>query len=104
MLIGTSLLRTSSVVAWNDTANWQPISSAVRALSGTTPDVDKVMRRRDNWMPSGSMAIFIASRTFSKLYSGSPMPIRTMFDNKRASSVRLPCSGHSSRSSRAIIT
>jgi hypothetical protein len=29
------------------------------------------------------MAIFIASRTFSKLYSGSPMPISTMLDKSR---------------------
>jgi hypothetical protein len=50
-----------------DTASMQPISSAVRAISGTTPLVDSVIRRRDSDIPSPSIAIFIASRTFSKL-------------------------------------
>ena len=67
LLIGTSLSRTSSVVAWKDTARRQPISSAHLAISGTTPEVDSVMRRRDREIPSPSMAIFIASRTLSKL-------------------------------------
>jgi hypothetical protein len=67
LLIGTSLSRTSSVVAWNETASMQPISSAVRAISGTTPEVDSVIRRRDSEIPSPSIAISIASRTFSKL-------------------------------------
>jgi hypothetical protein len=56
-----------TVVAWNETASMQPISSAQRAISGTTPDVDSVIRRREIAMPSPSIAIFIASRTFSKL-------------------------------------
>ena len=67
LLIGTSTSRTSSVVAWNDTASMQPISSAVRAISGTTPLVDSVIRRRLRLIPSPSMAILIASRTASKL-------------------------------------
>ena len=66
-LMGTRTSRTASVVAWNDTASWQPISRAVRAISGTTPEVDRVMRRRLREMPSGSMAMRMASRTASKL-------------------------------------
>ena len=67
LLIGTSLSRTSSVVAWKLIASWQPISSAVRAISGTTPLVDSVIRRRDRVSPSWSITTFIASRTLSKL-------------------------------------
>jgi uncharacterized membrane protein len=40
---------------------------AVRAISGTTPEVESVMRRRERLIPSPSIAIFIASRTASKL-------------------------------------
>ena len=67
LLIGTSRSRTSSVVAWKLTASRQPISSAVRAISGTTPLVDSVMRRRLRVSPSLSITTFIASRTLSKL-------------------------------------
>src|SRR3989338_7884102 len=104
LLIGTSWSRTSSVVAWNDTASKQPISCAVRAISDTTPLVDRVMRRRPRAMPSLSITTFIASRTLSKLYSGSPMPISTMLLTRRVSSLGAPGVGHSSRSSRASMT
>ena len=104
LLMGTRTSRTSSVVAWKDTAKRQPISVAVRAISGTTPEVDRVMRRRPRAIPSLSITTFIASRTLSKLYKGSPMPIRTMFDTSRTSSLGAPGTGHSSRSSRASIT
>ena len=48
-------------------ARRQPISAPTRAISGTTPEVERVMRRRESAMPSPSMAILIASRTASKL-------------------------------------
>ena len=67
LLIGTSLSRTASVVAWKDTASRQPICSAVFAISGTTPEVLSVMRRRDSVSPSPSMTTAMASRTLSKL-------------------------------------
>jgi hypothetical protein len=104
LLIGTRRSRTSSVVAWKLIASWQPISVAQRAISGTTPLVDRVMRRRPSAMPSPSITICIASRTASKLYSGSPIPIRTMFDTSRPASAPCPGSGHSFRSSRASMT
>lgn len=104
LLIGTSTSRTASVVAWKLTASRQPISVAVRAISGTTPLVDSVIRRRPRAMPSPSITISIASRTLSKLYSGSPIPISTMFEMRRTSSLGAPGTGHSSRSSRASIT
>ena len=104
LLIGTSRSRTSSVVAWKLTASRQPISVAVRAISGTTPLVDRVMRRRPRAMPSLSITTFIASRTFSKLYSGSPMPMSTMFEISRVSTLGTPLTGHSPRSSRASMT
>ena len=66
-LIGTSRSRTSSVVAWNEIAKRQPISAPTRAISGTTPDVERVILRRDRAMPSPSIATRIASRTASKL-------------------------------------
>ena len=78
---------------------------AVLAISGTTPEVDRVILRRDKEIPSGSIAIFIASRTFSKLYNGSPIPINTMLDRSRAVFTGFrPVSGHSFKSSRANIT
>ena len=43
------------------------LARALASSWGTTPEVDSVIRRRDSEMPSGSMTIFIASRTFSKL-------------------------------------
>ena len=55
------------MVAWNEIASRQPISSPTRAISGTTPEVDSVIRRRDSAIPSPSIAIRIASRTASKL-------------------------------------
>ena len=44
-----------------------PISAPARGISGTTPLVERVIRRRDSAMPSPSIAIRIASRTASKL-------------------------------------
>ncbi len=64
-LIGTISSRTSLVTAWSETARLTPISAPARAIIGTTPDVDSVMRRRDRPMPSLSMTIFIAFATLA---------------------------------------
>jgi hypothetical protein len=68
LLIGTSTSRTASVVAWKLTASWQPISVAVRAISGTTPLVDRVIRRRPSAMPSPSITIASRRGRCRKLY------------------------------------
>ncbi len=44
-----------------------PASSPQRGISGTTPEVDSVMRRLEMDSPSPSAAIAMASRTWSKL-------------------------------------
>ena len=44
-----------------------PISSPARTISGTTPDVDNVIRRFETDRPSPSLTISMASRTLSKL-------------------------------------
>ena len=100
LLIGTSWSRTSSVVACSEIASSVPISAPARGISGATPDVDSVMRRRDSDSPSPSIATSIASRTPSKLYSGSPMPISTTLESIRFSGGFTPATGHSPRSSR----
>ena len=44
-----------------------PISAPARAIIGTTPEVDSVMRRREMARPSPSCTTASASRTASKL-------------------------------------
>jgi hypothetical protein len=66
-LIGTISSRTSLLTAWSETARLTPISSPARAIIGTTPLVDRVMRRLESARPSPSITSFSASRTFSKL-------------------------------------
>ena len=80
-----------------------PISSPVRMMFGTTPEVDSVMRRREMPMPSLSETISSASRTASKLYSGSPMPIITTLVTRRLP-VGVSRSAQSLRRSRATMT
>ena len=71
--------------------------------------IDNVMRRFEMPMPSPSAAMSKASRTASKLYSGSPIPIITMFVMHRSplgttpSVGRVP-PGQSPRLSRAANT
>ena len=64
-----------------------PISAPARAMFGTTPEVESVIRRLEMPIPSPSATISRASRTASKLYSGSPMPIITTLVTKRPPSV-----------------
>ena len=87
----------------------QPISAPARAIIGTTPEVDSVMRRLEMAMPSPSATISSASRTASKLYSGSPMPIITILVMQRSPvgitpSVGRTPPGQSPSRSRATIT
>ncbi len=62
-LIGTISSRTSLVTAWSETARLTPISAPARAIIGTTPEVERVMRRFDKASPSPSITSFSASRT-----------------------------------------
>ena len=66
-LSGTSLSRSALLVACSETASMVPHSAPSRAISGTTPEVETVMRRFDSERPSPSVRIAIASRTASKL-------------------------------------
>ena len=66
-LSGTSSLRNSSRTACSDTASIEPISAPARAIIGTTPEVESVMRRLEMLKPSPSAMTPIASRTASKL-------------------------------------
>ena len=45
----------------------EPISAPARAIIGTTPEVDSVMRRLERLSPSPSATTASASRTASKL-------------------------------------
>ena len=63
----------------------EPISAPARAIFGTTPEVDSVMRRLEMLKPSPSATTLRPSRTASKLYSGSPMPIMTTLETRRFS-------------------
>ncbi|MNL75200.1 hypothetical protein D3C87_2009610 [compost metagenome] len=67
LLIGTSMSRKSSFTACSEIASMTPISSPVRKISGTMPEVDSVTRRFDSDRPSPSVAIKSAVLTFSKL-------------------------------------
>ena len=58
------------------------------------------MRRREMAIPSLSEMMSSASATASRLYSGSPMPMKTMLVRRRAPSGAI----HSPRSSRATCT
>ena len=82
-LMGTSSFRNSSRTACREMARATFSSSPVRAIPGTTPDVDNVTRRREKPRPSSSSAISKACLTFSKFNSGSPMPIITMLETLR---------------------
>jgi hypothetical protein len=54
-------------VPCSEIASIAPISDPARTISGTTPEVDRVIRRFDSEMPSPSEITSIAFRTLSKL-------------------------------------
>jgi hypothetical protein len=51
----------------SDIASIEPISAPARAISGTTPEVDSVIRRLEMLNPSPSATTLSPSRTASKL-------------------------------------
>jgi hypothetical protein len=55
-------------------ASMTPISSPVRLISGTTPEVDSVMRRFDSDMPSPSEAISSAAHACRNCRAARPCP------------------------------
>ena len=65
LLSGTSSSRRSSVTACRLTARLTPSSRPQRSIIGTTPDVDRVIRRLEMAMPSPSMITASALATLS---------------------------------------
>ena len=65
--LGMIVDRVSSSGACSEIARFTPSSAPARWISGTTPDVDKVMRRLPSATPSSAMMIFMAVATLSKL-------------------------------------
>jgi hypothetical protein len=65
LLIGMMAVRTSSVTACSETARLTPSSSPQRAISGTTPEVERVIRRLEMAMPSPSIIRRTALATLS---------------------------------------
>lgn len=78
-LIGMMRLRISSLGALSETARLirrQPSCASLR-IPCTRPTVETVIRSRASDRPAGSVSTRIACATFSKLSSGSPMPMKT---------------------------
>jgi 23S rRNA (adenine2503-C2)-methyltransferase len=76
-------LSTSGIVpmiksAGEEIASIEPISSPADFIIGTIPEVESVILLFDIERPASSAIVIIPSRTFSKLYKGSPMPIITI--------------------------
>ena len=97
---GTSSSRRASLVACRLIASMAWVVLPSFSSIGTTPEVETVIRRREMPMPSLSLMISMASATWPRLYSGSPMPMNTMFERTRSSL----SDGHSARSSLATCT
>ena len=76
-LSGMSALRTSSVVAFSETASFTSVSSPKRRISGTIPAVETVTWRLEKLGPSSESRTSRAALTLSKLWSGSPIPMKT---------------------------
>ncbi len=77
-----------------------PVRSPRASSLGTTPAVETVIRRREMPIPSLSEITSRASATASRLYRGSPMPMKTMLVSRRSPGG----AAHSARSSRATWT
>ena len=78
-LIGTSSSRSASVAACRLIARFTCGSSSImRSIPGTTPEVLTVMWRAPIPSRSGSFRRRTASKTRSALFSGSPIPMKTM--------------------------
>ena len=62
-----------------DRVSWS-LRSASRSIWGTMPQVDRLMLRIPMLTPSGDEIRERNFITWSKLSSGSPMPMRTMWE------------------------
>ena len=63
---------------WTARVNWGP-RAVSRRIPGTTPEVDTVMWRAPSPNRWRSFSASIAASTLSRLRSGSPIPMNTMF-------------------------
>mmetsp|Transcript_21424 Transcript_21424/g.81653 ORF Transcript_21424/g.81653 Transcript_21424/m.81653 type:complete len:277 (+) Transcript_21424:561-1391(+) len=77
LLSGIILFRTSSVVAWRDSASEQPASVATRGMAGATPDVEMVTLRGGTTPPREAVITSAAALTDLQLSRGSPCPMNT---------------------------
>ena len=85
-----SASRCASVVAFSETASFTGVSSPSRRITGTSPLVETVTWRCEKFGPSSaSRRSFSATLRFSKLWSGSPIPMNTRFVSGRGP-LRLP--------------
>src|SRR3546814_18832799 len=84
LLIGMMWSRTSSVVACSDTARFTSSSRPQRAISGTTPEVDRVILRLETDRPSWSMAMPMAVATDRKsVGNGRSVAVRVDLGGRR---------------------
>eukprot|EP00966_Prymnesium_polylepis_P138099 3190902-Prymnesium_polylepis.3 len=95
-VVGTRSLRRASSAAWTDHASLQGSSAAALAMSaGDGPTVDTQTERRESANARGCTSISTATRTASKLLSGSPIPMKTTFTSFGSSRSRISrCASH----------
>ena len=80
-------VRTSSVVAFSEIARLGAGFNAPSfSIAGTRPAVDTVSRRGEKPAPHGCSSSASARVTFSKLCSGSPIPMNTRLVGRRPAS------------------
>ena len=77
LLIGMRASRCASVVALSETASFTWVSSPSRRIIGTSPLVETVTWRWEKLGPSSSSSSSSAALSWSKLWSGSPIPMNT---------------------------
>jgi len=86
-LMGMIWSRTSSVVAFSEMARFGAGEMAASlSIPVTRPAVDTVMRRGENDAPQGCSSSASARVTWSKLCSGSPIPMKTRLVGRRPAS------------------
>ncbi|KAE9513972.1 hypothetical protein FXW25_04870 [Candidatus Liberibacter asiaticus] len=97
-------MRRSLLTACKEIANITPISSPTRAILGTNPEVDNVIRRFEKESPILSLAIDKDFFTLSKLQRGSPIPIITILEILRPTDgITIPSiSSHPGKSPRRL--
>ena len=76
---GISRSRTSSVVAFREMARLgDGVTLPSSSIPETSPTVETVIRRGDSAAPQGCWRMVSARVRFSRLFSGSPIPMNTM--------------------------